>query len=367
MNLLMISGDRALAAGKHGAFWATLDELRRHWERIDVVCPRVAAPQPSPFPNVFLHPSPWGLHRQPKWIAETGADLVRTHRHAVATVHDYPPFYNSIGAKRLSRATGLPYVIEIHHVVGWPEAADMKELAGKALSRLGLQWVTRGAAAVRCVNRTQADLLRRWGVRVPVDVIPSMYLDHAQLQPGASISKTVDVMACGRLVPNKGFDRLIAALALLPSATLRIVGDGPDRARLERLAEHLAVRDRVAFSGWLPHNGLYATLQEGRVFAMVSLSEGGPRVALEAMALGLPVVATRVGLMPDVIRDGENGLLTDGAPDAIAAAIQRLLDDEHLRTLIGDAARGVLARFERSSAIAMYADYLKTIASSAHR
>lgn len=366
MNLLMISGDRALAAGKHGAFWATLEELRRHWNRIDVICPHVAHPAPSPFENVFLHPSPWGLHRQPRWIVTKGTELVRQHRHAVATVHEYPPFYNSIGAKRLRRATGMPYVIEIHHVVGWPMAADAKELAGKALSRLGLRWVTRGAASVRCVNATQADLLRRWGVTSRIDIVPSMYLDHTTLRADPGIRKTVDVMACGRLVPNKAFDRLLAALALVPSATLCIIGEGPDRTRLERLAQRLGITPRVRFAGWLPHDNLYAALQEGRVFAMTSLSEGGPRVALEAMALGLPTVATRVGLMPDVIRDGENGLLTESDPQAIATAIGRLLHDDGLRSSIAAAAPGILQRFERSSAIAAYAEYLKKIAASAH-
>lgn len=361
-NLLMISGDRALAAGKRGAFWATLDELRKHWDRIDVLCPHVKRPEPSPFENVFLHPSPWGLHRQPKWIAGKGEELWRAHHHAVATVHDYPPFYNSIGAKRLRRATGIPYVVEIHHVVGWPNAADLREFAGKTLSRMGLAWVTRGARAVRCVNDTQANLLHRWGVTTRIDVVPSMYLDHTQLQPNPAIHKTVDIVACARLVPNKGLDRLIAALQHLPGRRLRILGEGPDEERLHRLASHLHVEDRVEFAGWQPHDRLYAVMQEGHVFAMTSLSEGGPRVALEAMALGMPIVATRVGLMPDVIRDGENGLLTDGEPRAIAACLARLLADAALRARIGAAARGVLQRFERSAAVAAYAEYLKTIA-----
>src|SRR3989338_387984 len=100
MRLLMISGDRSILQGKKGAFWYMLEEFRKHWERIDVICPK-SAPHPhllpkgegiSPFENVFFHSSPHGLWYQPRWIVKTGKALIREHRHDVMSVHEYPPF-----------------------------------------------------------------------------------------------------------------------------------------------------------------------------------------------------------------------------------------------------------------------------------
>ncbi|KKU85345.1 MAG: hypothetical protein UY14_C0026G0007 [Parcubacteria group bacterium GW2011_GWA1_47_9] len=102
-RLLMISGDRALAEGKHGAFFNTLEEFRKYWDRIDVICPRVGNNQQSTinnrfFDNVFIHPSPWPLIFQPFWILKEGQRLIKEYGHDFVTVHEYPPFYNGIGA-----------------------------------------------------------------------------------------------------------------------------------------------------------------------------------------------------------------------------------------------------------------------------
>ncbi|TSC80405.1 MAG: putative Glycosyl transferase, group 1 [Candidatus Peregrinibacteria bacterium Gr01-1014_25] len=361
MNLLMISGDRMLAAGKRGAFWYTLEELHRHFDRIDIICPKARGAASSPFANVFLHPSPRGLWYQPLWILRKGKELWAAHRHDVMTVHEYPPFYNGLGTLLLRRAAFIPIVLEIHHIVGWPRAASATERIGFCLSRVFLPFEGSAASAVRCVSGSVEAQLRRWGV-ANLHRAPSLYLDHDALQPDATMTKSVDVACCGRLVRSKGFDRLLEALALLPRATLAVVGDGPERERLERRARNLGIADRVTWRGWLEdQTAVYRALQTARVIAVPSLSEGGPRIAVEAMALGLPVVATRVGILPDVIVDGENGAFTDGSPADLAAVIGKLLADEAMRQRLGESARGVLGLFERRTLIKQYADFLKSI------
>ncbi|MBI1934368.1 glycosyltransferase, partial [Candidatus Peregrinibacteria bacterium] len=211
MNLLMISGDRTLASGKQGAFYATLEELRKHWERIDVICPQAKIRSTksearnnsknskfegrkqfrsfrassvecisdfgfriSDFPNVFLHPSPHGLWYQSLWILRKGKELSRQRQYTVMTVHEYPPFYNGLGAWLLHRSTGIPFVSEIHHVVGYPVAADFREWIGRRMYPLYLRTLGRKAAAFRVVNSCVQKLLVQFGVRQErIHLVPS--------------------------------------------------------------------------------------------------------------------------------------------------------------------------------------------------
>ena len=371
MNLLMISGDRSLLAGKRGAFWYTLEAFSKEWDRIDVICPHGPSFSDvfpaSLFGNVFLHPCPRGLWYQPQWILKKGKALHSSHHHAVMTVQEYPPFYNGLVAWLLHRAVGIPYALEVHHLVGVPRAASVLEQVGKGVSWLFLPLDTVPASAVRAVSRATADRLIRWGVRTEkVHVVPSFYLDRALLTSiDASGGKRFDVAFGGRLVPNKGVPELLQAIASIPHATLLIVGDGPLRGTLEALARSLQIEHRVEFRGWLPtqHDVLMA-IASSKMLVMNSTSEGGPRIALEAMGCGVPVIATRVGVMPEVIQEGQNGLFTNGTPEDLAEKISLLLQDSSLRERMGQHARAVLDRFERGHLIGQYARFLKGIARS---
>mgnify|MGYP001011404013 FL=1 len=108
MKLLMISGDRSILNGKQGAFYHMLEEFSKFWERIDILCPKIQdysslsiwyQLQEKPlFGNVHFHPAQKGLLYQPSFIATKGAELIAEHHHEIVTVHDYPPFYNGMGA-----------------------------------------------------------------------------------------------------------------------------------------------------------------------------------------------------------------------------------------------------------------------------
>ncbi len=369
VKLLMISGDRSILAGKRGAFWHTLEEFHTHWERVDVICPRsgqwpVVSGQTSEFENVWFHPSPWPLAWQKRWITEKGAQLIADHHHDVMTVHEYPPFFNGLGARKLHRVSGIPYVLEVHHVVGAPTAASLAERAGRLMSRLYLPWAARRACGVRVVSRSVMDLLVAWGVPgEKLRLVPSFYLDAGALKPDAAVAKAYDVVTAARLVANKGLLELIDAVGALPGVRLLLIGDGPLKTRLQRRVQTRGMADRVAFAGWLPdQRQLVHAMQSGRIFVMNSRSEGGPRSALEAMALGLPVIATRVGAMPEVIRDRENGVFTDGSVRDLSRQISRLLTDTAVQERLGQAARKILERFERKTLIRQYAEFLKGFA-----
>ncbi len=374
MKLLMISGDRMLAAGKAGAFLETLSELCKHFERIDILCPSVRSSRQVRvlYDNVYIHPSSRGLWYQPFWILKKGRELFQAHHHDVMTVHDYPPFYNGIGARLLKRKilrqssgqVDIPAVLEIHHIVGWPKASSLHEYIGRILSRVFLASHIKHFALVRVVNETVQRLLVGWGAKPEaIRIVPSVYLDRTSVMNAKNAEKKFDLVFAARLVHNKGLMQVIRAVGLLPKATLLVIGDGPVRHRAEMLVRSLGISSRVTFAGWLPTaQNVLPTIASGRLLLMNSRSEGNPRVAIEAMALGVPVLATRVGIMPDVIVDGINGMFTDGSSKDIAAKARALLADEAKLQRMASEAANIADRFEKTSAIRNYAEFLKSIA-----
>jgi glycosyltransferase involved in cell wall biosynthesis len=150
------------------------------------------------------------------------------------------------------------------------------------------------------------------------------------------------VITVAVLRPPKGIDRLIRAMAQLadtdPALTLLIVGDGDERATLEGLAAKLGISDRVIFAGF--RDDVHALLQVAELFVLPTLWEALPTVLMEAMAAGLPIVASNVGGIPDMVRDGVEGVLVekDNVP-ALADAIQIIMGDETLRSAMARAAR----------------------------
>ncbi|MFI5528104.1 glycosyltransferase family 4 protein [Kitasatospora sp. NPDC051853] len=159
------------------------------------------------------------------------------------------------------------------------------------------------------------------------------------------------VVCVSRLVPRKGQDTLIAALPQIlrdvPDAVLLIVGDGPYRGELEKLAERTGVAESVRFTGAVPWSELPAHYGAGDVFAMPCRTrrggldvEGLGIVYLEASATGLPVVAGDSGGAPDAVLEGETGyVVPGGSPSAAAERIVRLLRDPQLRATMGEAGR----------------------------
>jgi glycosyltransferase involved in cell wall biosynthesis len=157
-----------------------------------------------------------------------------------------------------------------------------------------------------------------------------------------------------RLVDVKGPLDLLEAMARLaaryPRVRLVMVGDGPLRPVVEERIRALDLQDRVDLLGRLEDP--VPALHGFDVFVMPSHNEGMGRAAVEAMAAGLPVVATRVGGLPDVVQDGLTGLVIPPRdPEALAAALTRLLDDEALRARMGQAG---LARAEEYSDKVMF-------------
>ncbi len=185
---------------------------------------------------------------------------------------------------------------------------------------------------------------------VPVTVVP-YGVDLERFAPrGKSSSEHVVIGTVSRLSSEKGVRYLIEAFGQLRElyggeVSLRIAGDGPERARLEAAVQRLGLESSVEFRGWLEHEDVPAFLNELDVFVMPSTWEGFGVAAAEASAAGLPVVATNVYGIPDVVSDGETGLLVPPKdPDALARAIGQLVADSRLRAKLGEAGRTYIAR-----------------------
>jgi glycosyltransferase involved in cell wall biosynthesis len=162
----------------------------------------------------------------------------------------------------------------------------------------------------------------------------------------------VVIGAVSRLSPEKGFEHLLRAVAMLRDrgvdATLVLAGGGPSRAALERLASQLSITPRVRFLGDLAHEDVPAALQRMDIFAMPSTWEGFGVSAVEASAMQLPVVASNIHGIPDVVVDGETGLLVPPRdPAALANALERLAGNPELRRRMGAAGRAFVAAHYR--------------------
>ncbi|HUS82659.1 MAG TPA: glycosyltransferase [Dehalococcoidia bacterium] len=188
-----------------------------------------------------------------------------------------------------------------------------------------------------------------------VDVIPyGVDLDRFHPQERAPQDDLV-VGSVGRLSPEKGLKYLLRAMAEVaphkPRARLLLAGDGPDRRSLERLATRLGLVDRVEFTGELPHDQVPQALARMDVFAMPSTWEGFGVAALEAAAMELPVVASNVHGIPDVVENGLTGILIPPKDvRALSRALLRLLRDPDERRRMGRAGRDmVAARYDWSA------------------
>jgi len=154
------------------------------------------------------------------------------------------------------------------------------------------------------------------------------------------------VILVARFVSQKDHVAAVRAMALLrrtqPDATLQFVGDGPLRGDVEQLVDSLGLRDRVSFLG--EREDVPELLAQASCCLLATHYEGCSLAVLEAMAAGLPVVATRVGGMAEIVSEGATGLLVDPAPASIARALDALIADPTLARRMGGAGRGEARR-----------------------
>lgn len=177
--------------------------------------------------------------------------------------------------------------------------------------------------------------------------------DYADIRPPTS--GQIALVSVGQLKEKKGLRHLVSAAAILREQGLRIecriVGDGPLREDLNAQVSERSLGDQVMLVGARPHPEVVNLYRQSHIFVLPCVvaddgdRDGIPNAILEAMASGLAVVSTPVSGIPEVVRDGETGLLVPpGDADALAGAIRRLIEDADLRRRLGDAGRALVTR-----------------------
>jgi glycosyltransferase involved in cell wall biosynthesis len=293
-------------------------------------------------------------------IAAARPDIVHTHLWNADVIGG--------AAARLAR---VPVVVSTvygayHLLIGVTGFTALRRSALSRTYRLPYRLFDRVVALSEYVRR---DLVERPGIRVDSRVVDVIHagIDESRL---AGVESTVarsdvdrgrrapQIVNVANFFPIKGQEWLIRALprvlASCPNARCVLVGDGPDRPAVERLAADLGLGDRVEFAGTVRDPS--TLVRDSDVFVLPSLSEALSIAILEASALGVPVVASRVGGIPEVIEDGLTGLLVPPKePAALAGAIVKVLSNrEEARTLAAAAKARVREHFSSALTAARY-------------
>jgi glycosyltransferase involved in cell wall biosynthesis len=209
----------------------------------------------------------------------------------------------------------------------------------------------RGATFVACISDfCRAQLMRL----VEPEHWDKLHVVHCGVEPEVyrgperAPGETVELLSVGRLDAMKGFAMLIEAVAALVREgvplRLTLVGDGPQRAALEAQAANELPPGTVIFTGALGAPEVTRRMAAADVFCLPSFAEGVPVVLMEAMAAGLPVIATRIMGIPELVQHGESGLLVPpGRPEALSDALRTLARDPAKRRAFGERGRATVS------------------------
>jgi glycosyltransferase involved in cell wall biosynthesis len=254
-------------------------------------------------------------------LARWGADVVHTH-------DERPHIYGSV-AGWLTRARR----VHTRHRGADMVATSRQRWLLRTMARLSHRYV--------CVSEASARLALAQGVAPRKVAVIHNGIDLSRFRPAQGVPEGPAVLVA-RLSPEKDVPTLLRAAARVaqeePGFRLEIAGDGPDMPALRQLAGELNLTETVRFLGVVRE--IPALLARANLFVLSSLTEGISLTLLEAMASGLPVVATRVGGNPEVVADGATGLLVPaGDPQALAAALVKLWRDPTARLALGQAGR----------------------------
>ena len=293
------------------------------------------------------------------WLPALCRALMLLARGRVGLIHVHSAAYGSFWRKSalcaMAVAFGVPYVIHLHD----GRLGDFYQRGCSGLAKSWVRAVLRKAARVVVLSRHWRDEVRKIEPAARTTIIGNPIPVPVSIAPLRRPARTVLFLAW--LQREKGVLDLVRAIPIVlrcvPEASFviagRAVGDSETPDSILQFARSLRVEHSLRLPGWVDGSKKDDLLRDSDVFVLPSYGEALPLGVLEAMACGVPVVATSVGGIPDVIEDRVNGLLVaPGQPEALAGAMVAMLTDDALRSRLREAARGdVRKRFSTESVI----------------
>ncbi|HET7462624.1 MAG TPA: glycosyltransferase [Longimicrobium sp.] len=278
---------------------------------------------------------PWFLALVPGYVAAGSRAAARVAKEGgFDVVHAFWPIPQGLLGLHAKRKTGLPLVSTFFGVeLTWMERQF------PFLAPL-LRRIVRGSDAVTAISTYTARRLQAQVPGVDPAIIPFGAAVDAPAEPPPYTydgARPFELLFVGRLVERKGVHLLLEALGALPAdrrVVLNVVGDGPERPRLQEQAERLGLGGRAVFHGFVSKDELQRRLETCDAFVLPAVidakgdTEGLGVVLIEAMSYARPVIASAAGGIVDIVRDGRNGyLVPPGDTAALATAIGRMMDD----------------------------------------
>lgn len=326
------------------------------------------------YPKVLRH----AVYAAKLWQCARKADLIYT----------LDPVSVGLPAYIAARLSGKPYVLRVGGDYAWEQGVQrfnitttLDEYLKEGSPSLGVyllasvqSFVARRASRVVAPSKYLASVIAAWGVPSERIVVAYSAPEPLPATSREAARKELDVRedvfliaSAARLVPWKGYESLIDAVALLrakvPSALLMVAGDGPERGRLVAHAKARGVEGSVRFLGRVPREKVATLIAASDCFALNTRYEGLSHQLLEAFALGAPVVTTAAGGNSELVTDNASGLIVpfDGTEE-IRDALLRLAEDPSLRARLAAGGREELKRFDLAASLRVIEDTLKRAA-----
>lgn len=358
--------------------------MDRGWE-VEVVTYGDDGPEPSAFPVRRVSRKPSLPARYASYFRATRAALRGDAN--LAYVQD--PVSAGLPATLAAMSLSKPTVVKIVGDLAWEISRDQSivndEVDEFQTKRYGAlvetmrraqRFVVRRASRVITPSHYLKDLVCGWGARAE-----DVHVIENGIRAKAETRKTRDearhnlgleggpiLITAGRLVPWKGFETVIESMPAIlrehPGARLLIVGSGPREASLRALIATLELGDAVELLGSRPSPELAMHLKASDIFVLASTYEGFSHLLLEAMQSELPIVASRAGGNPEIVTDGENGLLVEPVPHDVETALLRLLADPALRQRLAQSGKARARDFTWESMVSRTASLLQEVVES---
>lgn len=305
--------------------------------------------------SVCIHALPIGknggnLHHQSvkdlltySWVAYRYAHKL-LHQKEYDVIHAFFSVPCGAIAMKLGRDHKVPYIVSLRgsDVPGYSERFSFLYIFLKPIIRA----IWKRAAAVVSNSIGLKELAQETSPKLAIPIIPNG-VDTERFYPAPEkrpSDRLVITPGASRITGRKGLRYLVEALGLLkdefPQLTLSIMGDGNQRAALEELAKEKGLAERVTFLGRIPKDETFQHYQEASIFVLPSLNEGMSNALLEALASGLPILATVTGGTHELVEEGENGFFIEmRSAEDIAEKLRKLVADPELRQRMGAESR----------------------------